>query len=181
MLLQCRQHTIARAAGLHSALVQNQKSVGHTHNARAVADQHHGFAFGFHALNRTHQSGFAFIVQVGIGFIEHHQRRLAVQRTGQANALTLTARQQTTRLAHGRVVAFGEPQNHLVQARRIGSGNDFLRHHLASPRNVLGNGAVKQLNVLWQVPNVRTQLHAVPIQNRLTVQHHLTGAVGPNA
>ena len=149
--------------------MQDQEAIGHTHNAGSVADQHHSFAFGFEALHRTHQGVFAFVIQVGIGFVQHHQGRLAVQSTGQANALTLTTRQQTTRFTHGRVVALGESQNHLMQARSFGGGNYFFRNHLASARNVFCNGAVKQFNVLGQVTNVGAQLHAVPVQNGLTV------------
>ena len=44
-----------------------------------------------------------------------------LQLNRQANALALPPRQERTRLPHGRVIALGKTQNHLVQARRLRS------------------------------------------------------------
>ncbi len=56
------EHAIARAAGLHTTFVQDQQAIGHAHNARAMADQHHRLALCLQALHSAHQSVFAFVV-----------------------------------------------------------------------------------------------------------------------
>ncbi len=145
-----------------------------------MRDQHHRAAPGTQGLHRLHQCGLAHIVQVGVGLIQHHQGRLAINGPRQANALALTAREQVARFPHRRVVALGKAQNHLVQPRVLGRGNHLLRIHLAQAGDVFGNRALKQLDVLGQIPNIGPQLIAVPALDRALIEQHLPRHLRPN-
>ena len=177
---QLRQHLVAWPVGLHHAVAQHQHPVGHRQNARAVRDQEHRAPLGLKPLDGLHQGRLAHIVEVGVGLIQHHQHRVAIHRTRQTDALALATRQQMARLTNGRVIALGQAQNHLVQAGAARCGNHLLGHHLAKPRDVLGNRALKQLDILRQIAQVRAQLIAVPAADRQAIEQHLTRHARPD-
>ena len=103
----------------------------------------------------AHQRGLARIVQVGIGFVQHQELGPAVDGTCQAYALALPAREQSAGFAHRGVVTLGQAKHHVMNTRARGRVNDLRRIELGKTRDVLGNAAVKELDVLWQVPDVR--------------------------
>ena len=75
--------------------------------------------------------GLTGVIQVGVGFIQHHHRRVTEDGACQADALALAAREQATGFAHRRVVALGQPQDHLVDAGAGGRIDDGLFERLA--------------------------------------------------
>ena len=179
--MQGGDHSVARAVGLHGAIAQQQDAVCHGNGAGAVGDQKHGLALGLELFHGFVKRGLAHVVQVGVGLIEHHDHGVAINRAGQANALALAARKQIAGLADRGVVAFGEAQDHFMQAGAFGGFNHFGGVGLAEAGNVFGDAAFKQLDVLWQVADVGPKLDAVPALDRQAVEQHLARHVGPDA
>ena len=87
--LQGSQHRVARAVGHDLAIAQHQNAVSHRQRGRTVRDQEHGAALGLELLDGLEQCGFAGIVEVGIGFIQHNELGVAVNGAGQPDALAL--------------------------------------------------------------------------------------------
>ncbi|MNM99547.1 hypothetical protein D3C81_1121100 [compost metagenome] len=56
-----------------------------------MGNQNHRFITLFKEQDRLIQRFFTGIIQIGIGFIQYDQGRIAIQRTGQANTLLLSA------------------------------------------------------------------------------------------
>ena len=79
-----------------------------------MGDKENGFPLSFQLQHGMQQCGFTCIIQIGIGLVQHNQGRLSVNRPCQANSLTLSARQQVARLTNGRVITFGETQDHFM-------------------------------------------------------------------
>ena len=127
------------------------------------------------------QGGLARVVEIGVGFVQYHQRRLAVQRTSQADALLLAAGQAQATRAQRRVIALREAQDHVMDAGQCGGFYDLCRVCLAEAGDVLGNGAVEQLDVLRQVAQVWAQHFRIPLADLGAVQTHRAVGGGPDA
>ena len=68
-----------------------------------------------------------------------------------------------------------------MQASAAGGLDDLVRVDLGEAGDVLGDGAVEELNVLRQVAQMRPQFGAAPACQRQAVEQHLAGNVGPDA
>jgi hypothetical protein len=80
------------------------------------------------------QGGFADVVEVGVGLVQHQQGRLAVDGARQSDALALPPGQQAAGFAHRRVVAARQAQDHVVDAGARGRGDDLLASRPAPKR-----------------------------------------------
>ena len=80
------------AACLNLAISKNKKPVGNRHDLGPMRNKEDGLALLFHEHDGLHQGLLANVVQVGIGLIEHHKPRVAIDGSGQGNALALPAR-----------------------------------------------------------------------------------------
>ncbi|MNV04679.1 hypothetical protein D3C71_949840 [compost metagenome] len=145
-----------------------------------MGDQNHAGALGLHLCDRTGQGRFAHGVEVGVRFIQHHQARLAIQRTGQRHALFLPTGQTTAVLAEYGVVALGQTQDQFMHAGLLRGFNDFMCIGFAEPRDVLRDAAAEQFDVLWQIPDVGTEVVAVPAMDIRTVEPHRTAEGRPD-
>jgi len=90
-LLERGQHVVTRAEHLHHAVLQEQDPVCHPQHAGAMGDDDEGRAAGLGPGDGLRERGVAGFVQAGIGFVQEHQDRVAIQRPGQADALALAA------------------------------------------------------------------------------------------
>ena len=87
----------------------------------------------------------AFGVEVGVGFVEHDQERIAVERARKRDALRLAGGQRSAAFADLGLVAFGQADDQVVHAGRLGRrdhrGGIGLR---SEPADVLRDGAGQQ-------------------------------------
>ena len=91
LVVQGGEHLVALAVQVQLAGVQRQQAVGATQHAGPVGDQQHRAATRLERLDRRQQRLLAAVVEVRVGFVEHHQGRRTVQRPGQGDALALAA------------------------------------------------------------------------------------------
>lgn len=86
---------------LYGPLVHHQNAVRYRQGGHSVGHDHHRTLPGLQASHRFGKSGLALIVEVGIRLIEHDQRRVAVERTRQADTLFLAAGKGAAGIAEG--------------------------------------------------------------------------------
>ncbi len=92
-----------------------------------MAAEHHQCLAGFELADQLDQGALALVVQVGVGFVQHHVHRVAVHRTRNGNALLLAAGQGVAGLAQLGLVTLRKTENGLVHANGLGGGHHFLR------------------------------------------------------
>ena len=63
-------------------------------------------------------------IQVRIGLVEHHQKRIPIVRPGQGHSLTLACRQCRPDVPDPGVVTLRQMQNEVVHASRLGCRDD---------------------------------------------------------
>ncbi|MCY1434219.1 hypothetical protein D9M71_502750 [compost metagenome] len=112
--LQVLQHPRGRAKGLHLTVLQHQQLVYRRQQAGFVGDQDQRALLRLDLFDRLQQGALAEVIEVGVGFIEHDQRRQAVQGPGQADALALATGEPRPAFAELGVIAVGQFQDQLV-------------------------------------------------------------------
>ena len=85
------QHLVARPEGLDDALVHHEQQVAFRDRRRAVRHDDDDAAVGLDLADRVHQRLAALAVEVRVRLVEHHERRVAVERAGERDALALAA------------------------------------------------------------------------------------------
>jgi len=130
-------------------------------------------------LNGAGQRRVALFVQARIGLVQHHEHRVAIQRTRQAHALALPARQTRALRPHRAVIALRQRQDELMQAHRARRRLHLGRLYLGKAGNVLGQRAFKQFHALRQITQVHAQLSLVPGVDVGAIEPHLTPLRGP--
>ena len=171
----------ARAEPLHRAVAQHQHLVDAAQQRRPVRDDDDGHAVGLQDLERAHQRLLAFVVEVGVRLVEHHQARLAVQRARERDALALAGRERLPGFADLGVVALRQAQDELVHVRALRGADHLGGVGLAEARDVLGHRAAEELDVLRQVADVRSEPLARPGRDVGAVQAHHAGSRLPDA
>nr|VVH84077.1 hypothetical protein TUEID40_05274 [Pseudomonas aeruginosa] len=161
--------------------MQQQQLVGQRQHRRLVGDQHQAAAVPAHRRDGLGQGSLTRLVEAGIGFVEHDQRRSPVQRAGQADALALAAGESGAAVAKARVVALRQAQHQVVHAGQARRRHHLLGIHLGEARDVLGDAAGEQLHVLGQVADVRPQCRRAPLPQVGAVQAHRAGQRLPGA
>ena len=146
------------------------------HDAAGIHHQNHvGFLHGGHALgdddlrgvrNLVVERGTDQLVRLGIDgagrIVENQNLRLLQQRTGDAQALALSAGHIGTALLDVRVVLIGEFLNESIGLRELrGMANLFIGGVRVAPAQVFGNSAGEQ--------HVLLQHHGHLIAQRLNV------------
>src|SRR5262245_66684054 len=120
----------------------------HNDNATACADAR--YCFG--------QSVITIGVEIGIRLVKDDQKRFAIERTSESYSLALTRRESRSGFADPRLVSFREVKNKLVYAGRLCCKDYCLRiWRRFEATDILGDRAVKQLNILWQIADVTAE------------------------
>ena len=159
------------AERLHRAARHHQHLVEIGERRRAVRDHDDDAAALAHALNGGRQRDVAVGVEIGIGLVEHHQERIAVERPRQPDQLPLSGRECRAAVADPRLEAVRQAQDHLVDAGRLGRREDGLRIGvLVEAADVFGNRAVEQFDVLRQIADVAAERLDVPLLERRLVE-----------
>lgn len=136
-------------------------AMGDHDDYRAACPQSlHGRTEGFIALR----------VEVGIGFIENHQERVAEESSSQPHPLLLSSGQLGAASADQGVVAVRKTCNQLVGVGCSRGCNDRVgRIGLGEAGDVLRNCSVEQLRVLGKIPDQVRELAYVVVLERDTI------------
>ena len=177
---QRSEDRLARAVALDHAVVEEHHPVGERQRIQAVGDDKDRSPARLQLLDRLDQRRFADVVEIGVGLVEHDQAGVAIERAGEPDALALAAGQHAAAVADAGVVALGHPQDHLVHARAPGGVDDRFGIDVAEARDVLGDGAVEQLDVLRQIADRWAKRGAVPAFQRMSVEENPAFGVRPD-
>jgi hypothetical protein len=170
---------IAPESGASAA--QHQQLVDAAEQRRPVGDDEQRHALFLQAAHRVEKRLLALLVEVGVRLVQDHQLRVAVERARERDALALARRERLARLAHFRVVAFGQPQHHLVDLRALRGADHGRRIRLAEPGDVFRHRAAEELDVLGQIADMRPEHFARPGRDVRAVETHRAGDRPPHA
>ncbi|MNO82588.1 hypothetical protein D3C76_738680 [compost metagenome] len=106
---------------------------------------------------------------------------MAIQRARQADALLLAAGQPQSTGPEQGVITLGEVQDHLVDTGQLRRFDDLGGIHLTEARDVFGDGAIEQFDVLGQVTQVRAEGFTRPLADLGAVQAYRALFGGPDA
>ena len=81
-----------------ASLLQHEDLVHRRQYGRLVRHQDDGPSFLPQARQTLHEAQLAFFIKIGIGFIQHDEPRVAVERAGKADALPLPPRKAPARI-----------------------------------------------------------------------------------
>ena len=137
------QYFLAWPECLQTPFVKHQQLVSLGQRRGPMGDQDHTAALGLHLHNGAGQGGFADGVEVGVGFIEHNQARLAIQCTGQGHPLFLATGQAAAVVAQDRVIPVGQAQDQFMHTGLLRSLHHTLGVGIAKARDVVGNAAAE--------------------------------------
>ena len=143
-----------------------------------MGDDDHSRAAGGGPQNGLHQGGLAFLVEVGIGLVQHQQNGVPIERPGQGDALGLTGGKALAMGPEPGIVAVRQAQDQLMGPRRHGRLDRvpvgrFLIHPDGGrkPRDIVLDRAGEQAGDLGQI--------ADPARQFVTVPRVILGAVEP--
>ena len=124
-------------------------------------------------LNGAGQGIFTVGIEIGIGLIEHDQKRIAEDRARQTNPLPLPRGQRHAALADSRRITLGQPQNNVMYARDLRSLQDGVGGGpVIETADVFGNGAIEQGHILRQIADIPAQIFVSPLIERGAVEPH---------
>ncbi len=124
-------------------------------------------------LNGAGQGILAVGIQIGVGLIEHDQKRIAEHRPRQPDSLPLPRGQGHAALADPRRIALRKPQDYVMHACDLCRLQDGIGGRLiVEAADVFGNGAVEQSDILRQIADVAAQILVSPLIERGAVEPH---------
>ena len=138
-----------------------------------MRDHQHDGAGRPQLAHHVRERRLAEVIEVGVGFVEQHQKGPAKDRARQPDPLRQPARERHAARADDGVIAFGQGQDGLVHIGHLGRGNHRPGVGLGREAgDVLGNRAVKQLDVLRQVADKLPAPVGVPlVQGGMVIAH----------
>ena len=176
------QHLLLGTDGDDLAGIDDHQAVDGGDGARSVRDDDRDAAASADGADRLGERGLAFRIQMRVRLVEDDQKRALVERACQSQALPLSGRELDVAWADPRVVAVGKRNDRLVEAGGLGSGDDVrVRRVRGEAGNVLRDGAVEQLDVLRQIPDVGPELDRVPLSQARPVEEHASVRRLPDA
>ena len=139
-------------------VAHRQDEIDARKRARTMGDDDDDAGPLANARYRTRQCHLAVDIQVGIRLVEHDEEGIAVERAGKRDALTLAGGEHGTIRPYFGLIAFGEPQDEIVNAGIARCRDNFLCLRIpAKTRNVLRDGAVHELRVLQHETDARVE------------------------
>ncbi|MBK8838572.1 MAG: hypothetical protein IPO30_07735 [Hyphomonadaceae bacterium] len=151
------------------AVANSQQPVRDPHHAHAMGDDDDGCAARLGRVDGADECGFALVIEMGIGLVKDQERRRAVECARQCDALRLAMREAAPAHAQHRIVALWQPRDQIVDASRLRSFHHELRPSpwidFLEPRNVVGNRAGKERDILRQVSRVPPQPGVIPARD----------------
>src|SRR5262245_19155867 len=124
--------------------------------------------------DRPSQSFIALGVQIGVWFVEHDQKRLAIEGPCECNPLRLTGRKQDPLIADRCLVALRQADDQLVDPSRAGRDKDIFRFCIIRETgDVFSDAAFDKLYVLRQITNIFAEDFRSPLIKGRAVQSNL--------
>ena len=62
-----------------STVLEHQDVINHCQHIWPVGNQHHGAASSLERIDGLHQRHLSGFIEIGVGFIEHDQRRVPIE------------------------------------------------------------------------------------------------------
>ena len=151
--------------------------VGAANLRQPVRDQQGGATLE-NAPHRALDLVFGVAIDRAGAVVEHQNARVAQKRARNRDALALPARKHYTALANHGCIAIGETHDELMCLRLARGRFDLLlRHRLArAKRNVLGNRAREQEDILLDRRDLRAQAVHTPFAHVNAVDQHAARA-----
>ena len=138
----------------HFAPVHHHQPVGLAQGRQAVSDGDRGAPF-HQVVERLLDFLLGFGIDRRRGLVEDQDARVDQQRSRNADALALAARQPLAALTDQRVVAVRQPQDEIVRMGGTRCGDDVVARGVRPAiGNVLRNGAEEQEGLLQHQPDV---------------------------
>lgn len=128
-----------------------------------MGDHDHGAPFALQFGQGGDQGIFTLLIQVGIGLVQDHQLRVAEQGAGQSQPLLLSGGEDIAVAEDFGVVAFRQPQDHVVDTGGAGGRHYPVGVDGAESRDVFADAAVEKFDVLRQIADVVAQRLPVPL------------------
>src|SRR5882672_6582114 len=143
------------AERLNPTLCDNQNMIDAIKRFRSMRDDDDYSASASHTQYGSSEGLFTVGIEIRRRLIEHHEKGITIERTGESDTLTLTGRKRHPPFTNLGRVSIGEGENEIVRARRAScfqyAGRSCLQ---IEARNIDCDAAIKQLDVLRQVADV---------------------------
>ncbi len=130
----------------------------------------HGAPLRAHRLQRGDERGVAGLVEVGVRFVQHDERRIAVERSRQRDALPLASGKGEARFPQRGVIALRQTQDEVMHIGALRRFDDARGIRLLEARDVFGDRALEELDVLRQIADPGADLIASPDMDLRPVQ-----------
>ena len=106
-------------------------------------------AAGAQPENGAGQRFIAFGIEIRVGLVQYDQERIAVERASERDALRLSGRERAAVIANHGVIAVGQVDDEIMDARRLGRCNDGIGvRRILETADVLRHRTVEQFDVL---------------------------------
>ena len=97
------------------------------------------------------------------------------------NALALTSGKHGPLIPDLRIVALGQGEDHVVDARELGGENDPFGIYSTQACDIFSDAAGEQFHVLRQIPDERSEFFGIPGGNIGAINANLAARGGPYA
>ena len=165
------QNLVLRPKRLHLSVGQDHQKIESRQRRWPVRNHHNDGATRANRGNRLGERRVALRIEVGVWLVENDQKWIAIERARQCHALALARRQRRASLADLGLVALGQPQDHAVHAGLGGGCDDRVAFGVGiEARDILGDGAVEQLDILRQVAQMASERIGRPLVERSTIE-----------
>src|SRR5215203_6954974 len=152
------QDFITRTEGLRLALVHHEHQINSRKRTWPVSDDDDGATARAHASNGGREGLLARGVEVGIGLVENHQERIAVERAGQGKTLPLAGGEGGPSLANLSLVARRQAEDKVVHSGGCRCRDDIVSLGVfLEASNILSNRSRKKLDVVWEVADMAAE------------------------
>src|SRR5258705_454930 len=125
---------------------------------------------------------FPFGIEIRRRLVQPHEKWIAIKRTGESDTLALTGRKRHPPFPNLCPISVSEGKNELVRARRTSCFQYGSRSCVGiEARNIDCNAAVKQLDVLRQIPDVTAESFRGPLLKPCIIDFDSSTKLRPNA
>ena len=162
-------------------VAQHQDLVDPLEDVRAMGDEKDRRPHGLQVRDRLHQRRLSLVIEVGVGFVEHHQHRLTIEGARQPDTLPLPAGEHGSADPDRSVIPLGQTQDHVMHAGALRRLDDLFGIDRAEARDVLAHRPLEEFDVLGQITDMRSQFFAVPATDLSAIQTHGSSRRGPHS
>src|SRR5690606_10701671 len=113
-------------------------------------------------IDRGDQGRLAFRIEIRVRLVQNHELRLAEHRSGEADPLPLSAREEHAAVADLRPVSVRQAQDQLVAACPKRGLDDVGIRRVAKPGDVVAHRAAEELDVLRKIADVLPEVVTPP-------------------